>query len=280
MSGAMARRNRSPRRPRFLLWVCLTGAGALSSIAAVPYARDLVRSSDEAADGAVTVAGRRLSGTQVVALAAAQGALLFGAVVAVGLRLSRRLGLPPSHLERWLDGEPATLSGRQSLESGAVGLATAVAVAAVDGGFFKRARAALAERGVTPPPPWKGLLASAYAAIGEELLLRLGAQTAAAAVIARLRHDRQNPPTPRTMYPAIGVSSLLFGVAHLPAARAVGNGAPQLLARTLVLNGLPGVVFGLLYWRRGLEASAIAHAVTATTLTVGLPLLQSRRRRP
>jgi membrane protease YdiL (CAAX protease family) len=34
---------------------------------------------------------------------------------------------------------------------------------------------------------------------------------------------------------------------------------PALIARALILNGIPGIAFGWLYWRRGLEAAMVAH---------------------
>lgn len=43
------------------------------------------------------------------------------------------------------------------------------------------------------------------------------------------------------------------------------------VVRALVLNGIAGLLFGWLYWRRGLEAAVIAHFATDIVLHVLLP---------
>jgi len=35
--------------------------------------------------------------------------------------------------------------------------------------------------------------------------------------------------------------------------------SPAVIARAVILNGIPGVAFGWLYWQRGLEAAMVAH---------------------
>jgi len=33
----------------------------------------------------------------------------------------------------------------------------------------------------------------------------------------------------------------------------------MILARAIMLNGIPGTIFGYLYWKRGLESSMMSH---------------------
>ncbi len=49
--------------------------------------------------------------------------------------------------------------------------------------------------------------------------------------------------------------------------------SPAVVARALVLNGVGGVVFGWLYWRRGLLAAMVAHFSADVVLHVLAPLL-------
>jgi membrane protease YdiL (CAAX protease family) len=58
---------------------------------------------------------------------------------------------------------------------------------------------------------------------------------------------------------AIALSTLLFGLGHLPATAAFVTLTPLIIARAIVLNGIGGVVFGWLYWKKGLESAMIAH---------------------
>ena len=55
------------------------------------------------------------------------------------------------------------------------------------------------------------------------------------------------------------LAAVLFGLGHLPATAALLPLTPAVVARAVVLNGIAGVVFGWLYWRRGLEAAMVAH---------------------
>jgi membrane protease YdiL (CAAX protease family) len=53
----------------------------------------------------------------------------------------------------------------------------------------------------------------------------------------------------------------LFGVGHLPAAAAlVGALTRGVVVFIVAANSVFGVLFGYLYWKRGLETAIIAHA--------------------
>ena len=121
-----------------------------------------------------------------------------------------------------------------------------------------------------PPGRAAGLVATAYGAITEEILLRLGLQTILAAIIRNLRHEPLTQPSDGTLWTAIALSSLLFGAGHLPAARMMAGLTPRTVARVVLLNGILGLLFGYLYWQRGLEDAMLAHAGADLTLHVGL----------
>ena len=62
---------------------------------------------------------------------------------------------------------------------------------------------------------------------------------------------------------AIVVSALVFALGHLPAAVLfVGPLNATIIAYVTVGNALFGIVFGWLFWRYGLEAAMLAHALT------------------
>lgn len=59
------------------------------------------------------------------------------------------------------------------------------------------------------------------------------------------------------------IVSVLFALGHLPATNATFGGLTFLLVlRSLVLNGILGYIFGVLYLKRGLVHSISAHALT------------------
>jgi membrane protease YdiL (CAAX protease family) len=58
------------------------------------------------------------------------------------------------------------------------------------------------------------------------------------------------------------IAALIFGLGHLPATRALAPLTPLLVVRAVLLNGGPGILFGYLFWKRGLESAMLAHFTT------------------
>jgi membrane protease YdiL (CAAX protease family) len=115
-----------------------------------------------------------------------------------------------------------------------------------------------------------GFLASFYGGIGEELQLRLFLMTLIVWTIAKFR---KSPPTDSVYWIAITIAALLFGAGHLPAAAEVWPLTTVVVVRTVLLNAVAGMVFGWLYWRRGLEVAMLGHFSTDIVLHVLAPVL-------
>ena len=75
------------------------------------------------------------------------------------------------------------------------------------------------------------------------------------------------------MWTAIVITALLFGAGHLPTTAAMLPLTPLVVARALLLNGIGGIVFGWLYWKRDLLAAMLAHFSADVVLHVVTPLL-------
>ncbi|ELZ88312.1 CPBP family intramembrane glutamic endopeptidase [Haloferax sulfurifontis] len=112
-----------------------------------------------------------------------------------------------------------------------------------------------------------------YGGITEELMLRFGLMSVLAFVGWRVTGRRTVPPRPAIMWAAIVVSAVLFGLGHLPALAQSVDLTTALIARTVLLNAVAGILFGWLYWRRSLEAAVVAHASFHVPLVV-LSLVQ------
>lgn len=119
------------------------------------------------------------------------------------------------------------------------------------------------------PPFWAGALASIYGAVNEEVLLRLFLFTLMYFLIAKCTQIRDNNRSAILWGVNIFVA-LLFGVGHLPAAFKLTSPSGFEIFRVLFLNGIAGVVFGWLYWSRGLWTAIIAHFVTDLMIHVFL----------
>lgn len=76
-------------------------------------------------------------------------------------------------------------------------------------------------------------------------------------------------PAVGVVWTAMVLVALLFGVIHLPQHVAIGGSLPApVVAIALLSNGLAGVVYGWLYWKRGLIAAMVAHCSTNIVLKV------------
>ena len=110
------------------------------------------------------------------------------------------------------------------------------------------------------PPLYARVL---YGGITEEVLLRWGLMTVFTWLAWRIAQRKSGVVKPELVWLSIAASALLFGVGHLPVAHfLVGSLTPRVVLFVVSLNAAFGVLFGWLYWRRGLESAMVAHAVT------------------
>jgi membrane protease YdiL (CAAX protease family) len=63
------------------------------------------------------------------------------------------------------------------------------------------------------------------------------------------------------------IAALLFALAHFPVAfQALTNPSSSLLIYILIGNSIGGIIFGWLYWKKGLESAFIGHLITHIVL--------------
>ena len=109
-------------------------------------------------------------------------------------------------------------------------------------------------------PPGYGLLAAFSAGVTEETIFRLFGLSLLAWVVGMFAHDLDGRPKRTAFWVANLIFALAFGLGHLPAAASMGWPINTLIvARTLVLNGIGGLVLGWLFWMFGLETAILAH---------------------
>ena len=224
-------------------------AGALATAAVLPYAFDLV--PEVLAKIKVPLA--------VVALAQTvqSGALLF-ALGFAGLSCSTATTLDSPLVRGWfqswspLPRWKQRLTAAVALGSGAGGLLLVVASAFAS--VLPAARVAMPEIAL-----WKRLLASFYGGITEECLVHLFLMSVIAWILLKVFPAASSSVRTRIIWLAVVSSALLFALGHLPAVASVWPLTSVVVLRTLVLNGLGGVLFGWLFWRWGFEFAVVAH---------------------
>ena len=98
--------------------------------------------------------------------------------------------------------------------------------------------------------------------ITEELLLRWGFMTLLIWAAWRLLQKSAIRPGNGVYIGAIVISSLVFGIGHLPIAYVIFPAiSGSLMLFVIVVNSLFGVIAGYLFWKKGLESAMIAHVL-------------------
>jgi hypothetical protein len=107
-----------------------------------------------------------------------------------------------------------------------------------------------------------------YGGITEELLTRWGLMSLLVWIGWRLS-GRPEVPRSNTFWLAIVGAALVFALGHLPLLiMIVPNPRPWLIAAVILGNAIPGVIFGCLFWKRGIEAAMFAHMTAHLVSTV------------
>lgn len=252
----------------FVLWI----AAILATIAVLPYSMELQSS-------ALNATNLPLPLPLIIAIQVLQSAILFALAIFGGLFFASRLGLGAPIIDAATRGEPVSDRLRAILPLSIV-LGVVVTVVALALEFFIFQPALLNELGgatilnlqTSQPAAWKGFLASFYGGIGEEILLRLFVMSFLVWLGRFISHMADGKPTSAVFWIANILAAVLFGLGHLPATAALVPLTPLVIARAVVLNGLLGVVWGWLYWKRGLEAAMISHFSADLVLHVLLAL--------
>ena len=193
----------------------------------------------------------------VIAASVVQSGVLVALAVWAGVALSRSLGLGAPAVEAALSGSGAWAALKpQLIPAGLVGLFVGGLLL-----FLQRvAPAELLALGQNMEIPVSAKLL--YGGVTEEILMRWGLMTVLVWAPWRFVQKRHGLPRPAYVIGAIFIAAVLFGVGHLPAAAAMDAGlTAPVVTYIIVGNTVPGVLFGFLYWRNGLEAAILAHAL-------------------
>lgn len=192
-----------------------------------------------------------------VAASVLQSGVLIALAVWAGVALSQRLGLDAPVFEAALSGNGVWAALEPQLIPAAI-------VGFFVGGLLlflgRTAPSELLALGQTVEIPVAAKLL--YGGVTEEILMRWGLMTVLVWLPWRFIQKRVGIPRPAYVIAAIFIAALLFGAGHLPAAVAMGaNLTAHVVTYIIVGNTVPGVLFGFLYWHKGLEAAVLAHAI-------------------
>ncbi len=238
----------------FVLW----SAGILAAAAVLPYAFTLQQDI-------IAKVNKPLS--LIIFASIMQTAVLLAIAIFFGLKLSQRLNL------KVLDSNDSIKERLRSIIfiSVPTGIITALVIILGDKIFSQY----IPQLTVTNShiAIWKTLLASLYGGIVEEILLRLLVVSLFAWLLGKIFRPAEILKSNAVMWSAITIAAILFGLGHLPITSSITQITAIVVTRAIVLNGIGGLVFGWLYWKKGLEYAIASHFTTDIVLLVILPVL-------
>lgn len=245
------------------LYVILLSASVFSIIAIMPYILTLQADVFKNLPMPLPVA---------LLVSVIQSAVLIAILLFIGLRLSEKFELKIPILETYINTKKIKADFKSIIKiSTLLGISTGVLIILFDFIFTKLGVNLMRQ---VPVPVWQGFLASFYGGICEEIVMRLFFMTFILWLINKLIKPKGKIiENNLVMWSSIVIATLLFGIGHLPITATLTTITPLVVIRALLLNGIGGVVFGWLYWKKGLESAMIAHFSADIVIHGFLPLI-------
>ena len=235
----------------YILWM----ASILSTVLVLPYVLTVEGELIEAAGISIPI---------IVLIAIIQGGVIFGISSYVGLILAEKTGFKLPLLKAWI--EHKEIHYKTTLFKSIIfGLITGISIFIIDKFVFP-----LSIISSINVELWKGFLGSFYGGIAEEILMRLFLVSLFVFILTKI--FKKNEKNSVIVWVSIIIVSIIFGVGHLPITSAVVPITPMVVLRAIVLNGIGGIVFGWLYWKKGLEFAIIAHFSADIVLQIIVPV--------
>jgi len=262
------------KRPwNWKVFLVLAGLIIPATFAVLPFSLHLLNAYSET--------GASKPGWEIIVVNALINGLLIVGLGGLGLLIANRIGLGMPFVEGRVKHEPIPYPFRNAVAIGwiaAVGFALSILILQ-NWVFGPPMRVLFEEIGYTVPeesvtPPLYGFLAAVSAGITEETIFRLFGLSLLAWLGGLLFHDSDGRPKLAVLWTANILFALAFGAAHLPGAATLGWPINTLIVtRTLVLNGIGGLILGWLFWTFGLETAMLAHFLTDVILYTLLPII-------
>ncbi|MCB1108930.1 MAG: CPBP family intramembrane metalloprotease [Chlamydiia bacterium] len=226
-----ARNDKTPKKIFLLLWLlCILGSWSV-----IPYIQYL------------DILPTSTSIQQILLLGTIQAAILYGLICFISYKLLPKTDLRPF---------PERNNLKKNILFGIIpGIFSGFAIYLLDKTIFS---SSLLSTGKIHPPFWAGAIASLYGAINEEVLCRLFLFTLIYFLFQKIFSSMKRHRI-SFLWTTNVIVALIFGIGHLPAAFKLIEPTSYEISRILLLNGIPGIVFGWLYWSRGLWSAMIAH---------------------
>ncbi|MDR0721896.1 MAG: CPBP family intramembrane metalloprotease [Treponema sp.] len=243
------------------LFFILLITSIITSMLVIPYSLELT--SREVEISAITLL-----------ITVVQNLVLFSLATFFGLLLSKHIGMGIPILQDALEGKNQSKRLKSIIvPSIGLGVLAGILIVLLSIPFNKLIpELHLLEVSVSA---WKSFLASFYGGIAEEILLRLFLVSLFVWITFKIKRTKDGKPTNFGIWLSIIVAAIIFGLGHLPATAQITSLTGLVVIRAVVLNGIGGIIFGWLYWKKGLESAIIAHFSADIILHIITPLVAS-----
>jgi hypothetical protein len=187
----------------------------------------------------------------------------YAIAIFVGLYLGRSVGLGAPLLESWMNGEEIRDRAVSALKiSFVLGSCVAVVKFILDRFLFSQFVPSLLMQ-------WKQIpfglvwIIPFEQGIGDEIFHRLFWMTILVWIIYKIQKPENNQPTPIGVWTAILIATIF----SIPGTVFWFSG-PIIGLQLTILTAVGGIVFGWLYWKKGIESAILAHFISSVVLVV------------
>ena len=183
-----------------------------------------------------------------------------------GLKLARKVNLVSPMIESLFYKHEKKIPIMRSgiIASAVIGTLSAVVIACSDKFIFQNLIPQIKPSAGYVFSPMYFFGSVLYGGIIEEVIMRLFFMSLVVFGLNKLFAKQENNGSNVCWiyWVAILLAALVFAAGHLPATGQLLGFSVLTIIRAFVLNGLAGIGFGWLYWRKGLEYAVIAHMLT------------------
>ena len=227
--------------------------GALINI---PFSREVKRLNIEAGNTGINLNESIYTDITTIGISS----LIIGSVVVfIGLWISSRANMGAPLLARFFSKKPISeIITREAVVSSFL---LAIVVSIVLLGLFEIQKEfyPVGHKLSRPSKPFYALV-SFSAGITEEIIFRLGLMSLILTVF--LFFKKIEKPSNKLVWASIIISSLFFGLVHLPLSKNFVELTSFTIGVTMVGNLITGSVFGWIFWKRGLVIAIVSHILS------------------
>ncbi|WP_428911481.1 CPBP family glutamic-type intramembrane protease [Niallia sp. Krafla_26] len=245
-----------------LATICFAGGLLL-----VPYQLDTLRLMNGPVDYAKIIGEIPLPISVLTLISAVQLSIISFILAFLGLKVARKTGFSFSILESILKkGKKVVFHGKSIWLSVLFGAITGFILAGADKFYFQNLIPKLANS--EPEISLLGLFAGVlYGGVFEEILMRLLFMSLLVWGLQKVFNRNKEKNDGWIYWFSNFIAAIAFAAGHLPATKMFfGELTGILILRCFLINGIGGIFWGFLYWKKGLEYAIISHMFAHITM--------------